>query len=199
MKLRSVISIISLLFVGEVLSVQSSDSPGFGVFRDKPDSYFHVTIKEPYRSHYKESLRYLLLLYKRNYIKNNFCMLGLHWANKERNAIVFWDEGKILFTWELEGVDKDYYYKSLALGDLISLKDDVFPLSEILKHPYDYIQAYSQEDIDVLKNECNRYGEKVSVHAFSQPQKCDDGSEVEYAYDIKNEHLCDAMRLRNQE
>lgn len=197
MKIRSIILSVLFMFAGEALSKPLPESPGFGIFRDKPESYFHVTMKEPYRSHYEESLRYLLLLYKKNYLKNNFCMLGLNWATGERNAIVFWDEGQFLFTWDLEGGDKDYYYKLLALGDSISLKEDVFPLSEILKNPYSYMQAYSQEDMDILQNECDSHGENIIIHAFSQPKKCDDGSEVEYSYDIKNEHLCDAVQLRN--
>ncbi|HIB8418006.1 TPA: hypothetical protein ACWX3U_004595 [Escherichia coli] len=197
MKLRSIILSVLFLFAGEALSKPLTESPGFGIFRDKPVSYFHVTAKEPYKGNYEEALKYLLLLYNKNYLKNNFCLLGLDWADKERNAIVFWEEGGILFTWDLEGGDEDYYYLSLALGDSISLKEDVFPLSEILKKPYDYIQAYSQESIDILKNECNSHGENIVIHAFSQPKKCDDGSEVEYAYDIKNEHLCDAVQLRN--
>lgn len=197
MKLKSIISSILFLCAGEVLSTPLPEPSAFGIFRDKPVSYFHVTTKEPYSSQYGESLNYLLLLYKKNYLKNNFCMLGLDWANGEHNTIVFWDEGQLLFAWTLEYVDKDYYYKSLALGEVISLMEDVIPLSEILEKPYDVMQVYSQEGIDMLRNECDSHGEMVTIHAFSQPKKCDDGSEIEYVYDAKNEHLCDAIQLRD--
>lgn len=170
----------------------------FSVFSDIPAGHFKLTETPPYKDTYKESLEYLLVALSKNNITNKFCMIGYQWKNKTRSAVIFWKSGETLFNWNLDNIDNDYYYKSLLIDNSISLSSSVYPLNEILKNPGQYMQAYSQESINEVWNDCKSNGEFIIIDKFPLPKDCDNSQSIEYEYDIKKEHLCDAVNLRNK-
>lgn len=170
----------------------------YSIFSDSPIGYFKLTETPPYKDIYKESLEYLLVALSKNNINNKFCMIGYQWKNKTRSAIIFWKSGETIFNWNLDNIDNDYYYKSLLIDNSISLSSSVYPLKEILKNPGRYMQAYSQESINEIWNDCKSNGEFIVIDKFPHPKNCDNSQSIEYEYDIKKEHRCDAVNLRDK-
>lgn len=170
----------------------------FSLFNDSPIRHFKLTETPPYKDTYKESLKYLLVTFSKNNLSNEFCMIGYQWKNKTRSAVIFWKSGETLFNWNLDDIDNDYYYKSLLIDNSISLSSSVYPLKEILKNPGKYMQAYSQESINEVWNDCKSNGEFIIIDKFPLPKNCDNSQSIEYEYDINKEHLCDAVNLRDK-
>lgn len=188
----------SFLIVILLLSSFVSNAADCGIFNSKPAARFKLTVTTPYKESYKEALEYYLLWMNKNNNINHFCMIGYDWSDGRRSAVLFWNEGRYIFSnWVLGRSPGEDDYKSLNDADVIDESTAVFTPEklrelyteeEIRRNP-DVIPMYGfrQKDVDLQRRDCEVHGEQIIIQPFARPENCMDTDDADVV------HLCEAL------
>ncbi|AHG22790.1 hypothetical protein Z042_13280 [Chania multitudinisentens RB-25] len=167
--MRIILLVASLICTG---LVQAEEGKGDYIYSWKIVKRFKITETSPYKEHYRPSMRYTMLSSNKNGSDNRFCAIGYQLENGHREAIIFWDKGKKIISWQPEGVDFSGYIEKVITMTRPSIQyDSIIPRDKITMG---MMAAYAKEDVDAMRADCERNGEVITIKAFATPKACEE-------------------------
>jgi hypothetical protein len=169
MKMKTVYLLVGWLFA---FSCFAGETERDYIYNQKIAKRFKITQTSPYKDHYVLPMRYFITILKTNNVDNHFCVIGYQLANKKREGVVFWSEGKVLIRWWLEGRELDnLFIDAGSMLDSPSISyENIVPLAEITTQ----MALYAKEDVEPMRADCQRNGETIVIKSFPMPTACRD-------------------------
>jgi hypothetical protein len=162
------------LLVGLLLAFScfAEERTGDYIYNQKIAKRFKITQTSPYKDHYMLPMKYRMMMRKTNSIDNHFCAIGYQFSDNYREGVVFWQEGKELIRWQLEGRELDNIIidaHSMLTTPSISY-ENIVPKSEITTQ----MALYAKEDVEPMFADCKLNGESLVIKPFPMPASCTD-------------------------
>ncbi|MCC8368078.1 hypothetical protein J8V57_17735 [Xenorhabdus sp. PB61.4] len=150
----------------EELNFKDWENKGsWGIYNEKPDSYFNPLKIKDYKEGYLPSFSYLINKFGFNSVNNTYCVIGYKWNKKEDDeeftrVIVFWKNANYLIDWDLPDGDTEHRYKAIIFSKpFIDMKDSVVPYKEA-----EGAQAlWAKEGVIQLLEDCELHGQKITI------------------------------------
>lgn len=172
--MKTVLFLMGLIFAFSSFAVERT---GSYIYDLKVVNRFKVTQISPYKDHYILPMKYRMMLRGTNNVDNHFCAIVYQFSDKSREGVVFWQEGKVLISWQLEGRELDNIIidaHSMLTTPSISY-GNIVPRAEITME----MALYAKEDVDPMRTDCQRNGDIIVIKSFATPAICSEGSTSE--------------------
>lgn len=164
------LAIVLALFISNFSCADVINGKKISIYDENPKEHFIVSETSGYK-HYFSSLKDIVWIEKQKDKTNHFCMIGYKWLDNQEEAIIFWQEMNTLYRWKPKTLQSDdivqlYSLRSAQFYSVDSL--DNVPLSPT----YVGSPALMLDDAKRLIDDCNRYGEKITVDPIKISEEC---------------------------